>query len=556
MGRSLCANYSRFALCFLAFLSLPAPLVLRGQSAQEQAAPAPGATLQGVVRDSDRRPVTGATVTLQGTDAPAVTVRTDSAGAYRYSGVRQGSYTLRAEMIRYVAATVGPVTLARNESKTIDLTLESETASKAQNSSTEIPQFFDEPHFTVAGVTDSTNLGGHGSDTIVRNREAVAKVATSMGKQALITPEFNASNAAIEQSLRDAVERQPASFAANLQLGKVLVEDGKAREALAYLERASQLNPGDYDSAYELALARADTGDYEQARVGIRALLVKQDKSNQEKGEPHHLLAEVSEKLNDPLDAAKEYQRAAELNPSEPYLFDWGAELLLHHAAEPAAEVFTRGNRLFPHSARMLAGLGASWYAIGSYDQAAQRLCEASDLSPGDPNPYLLMGKMQAVETTPTEAITERLERFLRLQPENALANYYYAVSVWKRRRSPEDEENFARVKSLLEKAVQLDPTLGLGYLQLGILYSERKDFPNAVVAYQQAIAATPGLEEAHYRLAQIYRQTGQTVNAQTELQLYEKLSKEKAAEAERQRHEVQQFVYQLRDSTTSAKPQ
>jgi tetratricopeptide (TPR) repeat protein len=555
MGRSLCANYSRLALYFLAFLSMPAPLVLRGQSAREQAAPPAGATLQGVVRDSDHRPVTGASVTLQGKDAPAVTVRTDSAGAYRYSGVREGSYTLRAEMIRYVAATVVPVTLARNESKTIDLTLESEIVSKAQNSSAETPQFFDEPHFTVAGVTDSTNLGGHGSDTIVRNREAVAKVATSMGKQPEIVPKFNASNAAIEQSLRDAVERQPASFAANLQLGKVLVENGKAKEALAYLERASQLIPGDYESAYELALARADTGDYEQARVGIRALLVKQDKSNQEKGEPHHLLAEVSEKLNDPLDAAKEYQRAAELNPSEPYLFDWGAELLLHHAAEPAAEVFTRGNRLFPHSARMLAGLGASWYALGSYDPAAQRLCEASDLSPDDPNPYLLMGRMQAVETTPTEAITERLQRFLRLQPQNALANYNYAISVWKRRRSP-DEENFARVKSLLEKAVQLDPTLGLGYLQLGILYSERKDFPNAVVAYQQAITVTPGLEEVHYRLAQIYRQTGQTVNAQAELELYEKLSKEKAAEAERQRHEVQQFVYQLRDSTTSAKPQ
>ena len=28
----------------------------------------------------------------------------------------------------------------------------------------------------------------------------------------------------------------------------------------------------------------------------------------------------------------------------------------------------------------MLSALGASWYARGSYDQAAQRLCEASDL--------------------------------------------------------------------------------------------------------------------------------------------------------------------------------
>jgi tetratricopeptide (TPR) repeat protein len=251
----------------------------------------------------------------------------------------------------------------------------------------------------------------------------------------------------------------------------------------------------------------------------------------------------------------KEYQRAAELNPSESNLFDWGAELLMHRAVEPALEVFTNGNRLFPRSVRMLSALGASWYARGSYDQAAQRLCEASDLDPNDPNPYLLMGKMQAVETTQSEAIVERLGRFVRLQPENALANYYYAVSLWKRRKSPEDVADLAQVKFLLEKAVHLDPKFGPGYLQLGILYSERKDFSRAIAAYRQAIEATPRLEEAHYRLAQAYRQAGETAKAQAELQLYAQISKEQAEETERQRHELQQFVYQLRD-TTSAPPQ
>jgi len=315
------------------------------------------------------------------------------------------------------------------------------------------------------------------------------------------------------------------------------------------------LKPNDYDSGYQLALARANTGDYERARTGVQALLTALNRSSQEKAESHHLIAEVCEKLSNPLEAVREYQRAAELNPAEPYFFDWGSELLLHRAAEPALEVFTKGNRMFPHSVRMLEGLAASWYAVGSYDHAVQRISEASDLIPNDENPYLFMGKMQAVEAAPSEAIIERLERFVRLQPRNALANYHYAVSVWKRRKSPEDGKNLAEVKALLEKAIQLDPTLGLAHMQLGILYSERKDFSNAVAAYQRAIQATPSLEEAHYRLAQAYRQTGETSKAQAELQLYEERSKEKAAEIERQRHEVQQFVYQLREPATSSKP-
>ena len=452
----------------LAVTLLFASCMFQGQAVQgqveEKSAPAGEGTLRGIVRDSRQHPVTGAIVRLHSKEAQSLTVRTDSAGAYLFSRVRQGAYTLRAEMAGYSDATSDSFVLSQKESRAIDLTLESAKASEPQNPLAGRPEFFDEPHFTVAGVTDTTNLGGHGSDTIVRSREALAQATASLKKE-------------------------------------------------------------------------------------------PPNKTDDEAGR-HHLLAEADERRGNPLESVREYQRAAELSPSESNLFDWGVELLMHRAAEPAIEVFTKGNRMFPHSVRMLAGLGAAWYALGAYDQAVQRLCEASDLNPDDPDPYLLMGKMQAVETTPSEAVVERLGRFTRLQPENALASYYYAVSLWKRRKSPEDVADLAQVKSLLEKAVQLDPKLGLGYLQLGVLYSERKDFLNAILAYQQAIAATPRLEEAHYRLAQAYRQVGEASKAQAELQLYEQISKEKEEELEHRRHELQQFVYQLRDQTPASQPQ
>ncbi len=471
----------------LSVTALLAPSVVpvssvEAQTVDAKSEPSGAATLQGVVRDSDNRPVVGASVYLQSKDAHSLTgpltVVTDRAGAYRFSALRQGTYTLRAEAAGYRDATLKSFTLPAKESRTIDLKLESAKASESQNSSTGIPEFFDEPHFTVAGVTDTTSLGGHGSDTVVRNREDLAKAAASLSN------------------------------------------------------------------------AHSDTGDYERVRATTRALLAEQAKAGREQADTHHLLAEADERLGDSLEAVKEYQRAAELAPSESNLFDWGAELLLHRAPEPAIEVFTKGNRLFPQSVRMLTGLGAAWYSLGSYEQAARRLCEASDLNPDDPNPYLFMGKMQSVETTQSEAISERLERFAGLQPQNALANYYYAASLWKGHKSLEDVEHLAKVKSLLEKAVHLDPKLSLAYLQLGVLYSERKDFPNAIAAYQHAIEADSTLDAAHYRLAQAYKQAGDPANAQAELKLYEQISKQKAEETERQRHELQQFVYQLRDGT------
>src|ERR1700722_8325202 len=221
-----------------------------------------------------------------------------------------------------------------------------------------------------------------------------------------------------------------------------------------------------------------------------------------------------------PLEAVRAFQRAAELDPSETHLFDWGTELLTHRAADQAVEVFTNGHRLFPRSTRTLLGLAVALYSRGSYDQAAQRFFEAADLNPKDPAPYLFLGKISNGPITESRGFDERLERFARLDPESAWANYYYAASL--PRTSP-------KARALLEKAVRLDPKLGEAFLLLGSVYANEGNLPKAIAAYQGAIAASPQLEEAHYRLAQAYRKTGQPAKAQKEIELYRQLSQQSA---------------------------
>jgi tetratricopeptide (TPR) repeat protein len=137
-------------------------------------------------------------------------------------------------------------------------------------------------------------------------------------------------------------------------------------------------------------------------------------------------------------------------------------------------------------------------------------------------------------------------------------------------RENDRDNERSARVESLLQKAVHLDPKLGAAYLQLGILYSQRKDFPRAISAYQKAIEVSPEavspeqatpeinetLEVAHYRLAQAYLRTGNKTRAQEELQLHDKLAKKTKETTERERREIQQFVISLRHKNSASQPQ
>jgi tetratricopeptide (TPR) repeat protein len=501
--------------CVLAVMAALAPV--RAQSHEQDSAARGQGTVQGRVLDFTGTPVANVAVFLQiATSEPTPTTpgqvtHTDMEGKYHFAVLQDGVYTLRAEVNGYGNAIVGPLSLAQKDTKKIDLTLESTKASTSQNAppvkpatgkpGEQTPEFFDEPQFTVAGVTQATNSGGHGSDTVLRTAEALAKATVSLSKESSVGSKPNTS-AVKESSLRDAVTRNPK-------------------------------DPG-----------------------------------------LHHLLADVEEKLGNPLQAVREYQRAAELDPSEPNLFDWGTELLTHRAMEPATEVFTKGNRLFPKSVRMLIALGVSWYARGSYDQAAHCLANASDLAPDNPAPYLFLGRMQSVEGTASEGSVERLRRFAELEPDNALANYYYAVSLWKQSASAvepgRDNERSARVESLLQKAVRLNPKLGAAYLQLGILYSQRKDFSRAISVYQKAIKDSPEefsleqvtpeftetLEVAHYRLAQAYLRTGNKTRAQEELQLHDLLSKKTKDKKEHERREIQQFVISLRNRDSDSQPQ
>jgi tetratricopeptide (TPR) repeat protein len=499
--------------CVLAVMAALAPS--RAQSQEPAGNITLRGTVQGYVRDANGRPMANATVFLQfatRTESQATQTQithTDSEGAYRFAALLAGVYILRAEMNGYDDAIVDPVSLAQKETKRIDLALVPSRASEPGHAipgtpktekSAQAPEFFDEPQFTVAGVMQGMNSGGHGSDTVLRTTEALAKATVALSKEPNVGSNPTTS-AVTESSLRHAVTRNPKD------------------------------------------------------------------------PELHHLLADVEEKLGNPLDAVREYQRAAELDPSEPNLFDWGTELLTHRALEPATEVFTKGNRLFPKSVRMLIALGVSWYARGSYDQATRCLVDASDLAPDNPIPYLFLGKMQSVEGTPSEESVERLRRFAGLQPDNALANYYYAVSLWKQSANSvdtgRDNERSARVESLLLKAVHLDPKLGAAYLQLGILYSQRKDFSRAISAYQKAIEVSPEevspeqvnpeiddtLEVARYRLAQAYLRTGDKARAQEQIQLYDRLAKKTKGKTERERREIQQFVISLQNKNSISQP-
>jgi tetratricopeptide (TPR) repeat protein len=191
----------------------------------------------------------------------------------------------------------------------------------------------------------------------------------------------------------------------------------------------------------------------------------------------------------------------------------------------------------------MLTALGAALFAGALYDDAALRLCEASDSNPADPEPYLFMGKIEMSSPNPLPCVEQKLARFVQLRPADPLANYYYAMTLWKQKGPSVDAVALEPVHDLLTRAVTLDPKCGDAYLQLGILEATRRDFNQAIDFYSKAVAVSPQLIEAHYRLGVAYDRIGEKEKARQEFQLHEQMQKQQAAAVEEQRRAVKQFL-------------
>jgi tetratricopeptide (TPR) repeat protein len=413
----------------------------------------------------------------------------------------------------------------------------SQTAAQgAQTDPSQAMEFADKPDFTIAGVTDWTAVGGHGSDSTLRTSEDLARETLALKPPGEAKQEYES-----ETRLRAALAGAPGNSAANHELGAFYLQAGRYREAIPLLQAAYQADPLNAGNEYDLAAALMGAGDFSRAREHAQKLLAHQDSADL-----HRLLGELDEKVSDPLAAVHEDEQAVRLEPSEQNYFAWGSELLLHRAVWQAAEVFRQGTRAYPKSARMLTALGTAQFAGALYQDAATSLCAAADLNPADPQPYLFLGRIDMAAPKPLGCVAPRLARLVKEQPQNSLANYLYAMAILKSLEQTPDRQVLHQAETLLNRAVTIDPKCADAYLQLGILSSSRHQTEMAIGYYTRAIEAQPQLGEAHYRLGVAYDRIGAPEKARQEFQLHDEIEKQQAAAVERQRREVKQFLVVL----------
>src|SRR6266850_4227419 len=212
--------------------------VTRATLAQTSAAePRPVSTVSGTVRNSDGNPVADASVFFdEKATTASVETKTKGDGTFSFLALRPGTYTVRAEKTGMRVAAPASLLLSMGEKKQIDLILERAPANPSgdakEPAAASTMEFHDKPSFTIAGVTDWTNVGGHGSDTKLRTSESLAKETAT-----LKSGEPGETSASASEAARAADSHR--------ELGDRAEHSGDPLVAVREYEQAVRLNPSE-----------------------------------------------------------------------------------------------------------------------------------------------------------------------------------------------------------------------------------------------------------------------------------------------------------------------
>ena len=267
---------------------------------------------------------------------------------------------------------------------------------------------------------------------------------------------------AAEKLCAEAVKKHPFNSDLQRLYLQVLVITGNSTVAAPLAKKLLVGSPEDFEFLYINGVLEHDAGDSKTAREHLEHAV----RINPTVAAAHFHLGIVLSQLGDPAGAKEQLQQALKLGTTEPEVhFELGKVLrALGDNQEAATEVKTYQQGLLERNHHALA---ASKSAQGDKAMSAGKPQEAIPLY------------REALDNT----------------PDDALLDFKLAVAL-------DQTGDIASERTLLEKAIQLNPDLASAQNQLGFLASRSGDSATAEKHFREAVRSAPGFTEAWVNLA------------------------------------------------------
>jgi tetratricopeptide (TPR) repeat protein len=320
-----------------------------------------------------------------------------------------------------------------------------------------------------------------------------------------------------EEAMRAGLARSPDVAVGHYHLGRVLLESGKAEEAMASFERAINVNSS-FEPAY-LALASM----YESRREKNRAVAVLKkylQNVNPRNRDIRHQLVRLYVDAKDYPGAMKELEDLIAEDPSDldaqlrmaliqgelkeyPKAIDRLTQILKARPAElkvrdylgylyeeskdtqRAIETYTFNVQLEPTYFEGHLHLGVLYYRLKKFPEATEHLGRAIAINPKQPEAHIVMG-LAHLQQEQFDKSAEAFQEGIRHNPKNADLHFNLGTAYDKLNR-------FEDVVRAMETAIKLDPHHADALNYLGYSYAERGiKIEQALSLTKQAVALKP----------------------------------------------------------------
>jgi tetratricopeptide (TPR) repeat protein len=318
-------------------------------------------------------------------------------------------------------------------------------------------------------------------------------------------------------------------------LGQALMLAKQPKAAAKAFAAAAALSPENADYTYNEALALYEAGSYQEAASVLEAI-----PATSMTPELHALAADVEEHAGAFAPALKHFQAAASANPSDQNLYALIVELLRHWNWEEAIQVANFGTSRFPASNHFRTAAGIAFYAKGNYAAAVDTFSTLLQQDPENTMAADLLGRSCSALGDGVNDGCAVVGDFATRHPGNAVMTTYAAIAIL---HAQQADQHLDQAASLLKEAIAADPNYAEAYLRMGVLEQMRQHWADSTPYLERCVTLNPTGAEAHYRLSRAYAHLGRSADAQQQIALHQRYSRQSKDSLDSRMQEVMRFI-------------
>lgn len=351
------------------------------------------------------------------------------------------------------------------------------------------------------------------------------------------------------RNLANALAANPADPELKVQMGALLLNDGKTEQALSTFRDALGLSP-DARILREGATALLEQKQYAMARdflvriaasnpsvddrldlalatfyaSGPEMALAEIDniRAEDRSGDVYLLKAQCLDALGRSEAAAEALNAGFRMEPKRADLYLWASMFLLkHNQDQQAVQLLEQGTKIAPDDPNLLLTRAVLLELVRDSEHADQLLQAIQSRWPEWGRSYLIRGIIQATHRKSEQAL-QSFRTAIALGEKTATAYYYVADLT--RVVTPKDRKT---VREAISEAIQLDPDDALSHALAGRIALEEENPTGAVEQLKEAIRLKPNLAEAHYSLMTAYKKLGWVDDAEQEESIFRRIRSE-----------------------------